>query len=407
MRFFVFISLILLIGTTAFSETGTIYLKFADLPGYLETGPAGRLVLSQRDAKVAAAKSTLQWTNPELEAEHENLSGDLVNETETIFALSKTFMSPWTGAAHRKARNYEMEANEHQRRQHHMTLMAEWKYRYVDIRIMSKLQQRLDLFQKRIQEVSDISADRRKQGTVSGLEDLLLQMSVFNIKAMMIHLNSEIRQSRNVFKSQLGIPPDQELILDSPVSFVKVDLASIKLDEAIMTSPHLNSLQKRVASAEKKITVEKGNLLPQFSLTGGYKQVNDDLKGGLVGLSFPLPLLSLNRASIRQAHADLTTVSIEYDLAKAELMNRIRESSLLIEESQALLDEYGDMFQTSTVMNDLVFSFKEGWITLTDLFSSIEVYANAIDSYYTHMLHYYENIFQLEAKTGEELVHFD
>jgi outer membrane protein TolC len=397
--------LLLVMGLSVFAES-TVHLRFSDLNGFLDNSPTGQLLLSQRDASVAQAKAALQWTNPELEAEHEALNSDFENETENTIVIGKSFMTPWTAAAHRKARKLDIEAAQFNLQQQQLYLLADWKTTYVELQLKQKLQNELLLFSRQIEQVSTISADRREQGTMSGLNNKLLHMSVFNIKAAMLHLNSDIRKMSADYKTQLGLENTTVLSLDTNIEFFAADLSSIRMEKALGASPQLASRQLRMTSAQKKVALEKGNVVPEFHLTGGYKQVNDNLKGSVFGLSIPLPILSLNRASIQQAQAELTSTSIEYDLLKNELINQIQEATVLIQESQALLDDYANTFQASDVMSNLIFSFQEGWITLTDLFSGIEVYAGAIESYYSHLAHYYKNIFQLEALTGQELVPF-
>lgn len=400
------ISLLIFVLGCAVLADSAVHLKFSDLNQYLETSPTGRLLLSERDAKVAAAKSELQWRNPELEAEHEALSNDLTSDTESTVLIGKTFQSPWSRASYKKAGELDMDAAEFDRQFQQRELLADFKYAYVELQLKHKMQRKLELFLGHILRVSQISADRREQGTLSGMENQLLQMSVFNIKAAMLHLNSDIRRLDNAFKTRLGLAGEVNLVLETAVNFSAADLSLIDIEETLATSPHLRSYVSRMTSAQKKVAAEKADVLPDLTVMGGYKQVNQNLKGSVIGLSIPLPVLSLNRASIQRAQAELASTSIEYDLTKSEMMNHLQESVQLVQESQLLLADYATQFETTDVMDNLVFSFKEGWLSLTELFSSIEVYASAIESYYAHVLHYYENIFQLEALTGQELVQF-
>lgn len=405
MQFLFRLLFLLLILAPSIAGADEIILEFDQLAGMLEASPSGRLLLSERDARLADAQSALQWTNPELEVEREALSSDMENETETLIAVGKSFKTPWAGAAHRKAQRFDKEAIEYDIEYQKLLLLADWKSMYVDLKLKQMLQSQLADFQDMIQEVSQISADRREQGTTSGLEDQLLQMSLFNVKATMLHLNSDIRQLENSFKNQLGVPVKQSLILKSQIGFSKISLNSVQQD-GVVASPQLKSLQSQMASAKKMIAMEKGNVLPELHVTGGYKQVNDELSGSVIGLSIPLPILNTNRAAVQRAQARMMSKSIEYDLTRAELVYKIQESTILIRDAQSLLDEYADMFSSTRVMSDLVFSFKEGWITLTDLLSGIQVYADALESYYTHLAHYYDTIFYMEVLTGEELVQF-
>ena len=120
-----------------------IYISKPDVDVNLLMNAMRDSSLAISNAKVASAQSALQWTNPELEAEHETLSNDFIDEAETTIALSKSFMSPWSGSAHKKARDYDIQAAEFEHQHRQLTLLAEWKYTYVDLQLKQKLQQRL------------------------------------------------------------------------------------------------------------------------------------------------------------------------------------------------------------------------------------------------------------------------
>ena len=57
-------------------------------------------------------------------------------------------------------------------------------------------------------------------------------------------------------------------------------------------------------------------------------------------------------------------------------------------------------------MEDLVYSFQEGNITLNELLNAIHTYSDGIHNYYKLMITYYHDIFELEAMTGRKLVNF-
>ena len=118
-----FIFILMLTISFALKADPASHIKFSELSSYLETSPSARILVSQRDAEIASAHSALQWTNPELEAEHEALSSEIIDETETTIAISKSFMSPWAGMAHKKAREHEIEAAEFEYEQHLLLLL--------------------------------------------------------------------------------------------------------------------------------------------------------------------------------------------------------------------------------------------------------------------------------------------
>ena len=383
-----------------------LLLEFQHLSLHLQTSPVGQYLIAQRDARISEYKATLQWSNPELEVEQEMLQSHLENERETVVAFGKTMSTPWSGSSHRNMRRHQLRAVDYDYEQLQRQVLADWKTLYVEIQLKSELQNRLSEFEDMVETVSQIAMDRHEQGTLSGLENQLIQMSQFNVKASMLHLHSELYAQKNHFKRQLGLDVQTPLLLQTQIPFVRVALPEALEKNQLTESPLLNAQKAQRDAQQHHVAFEKGNILPELHVAAGYKNVNNELKGGVVSVSVPLPILNQNRAAIQKAKSDLAAARINVELTEIELQHRIQEYSALVDEAQWLLNRYAEKFQSTKLMSGLVFSFQEGWLTLSDLLSGIQVYADALESYYTHLAHYYGYIFQLEVITGQTLVQF-
>ena len=56
----------------------------------------------------------------------------------------------------------------------------------------------------------------------------------------------------------------------------------------------MESRRLATEALEKDIGLEKGNIFPSLSVAGGYKNVEDEFTGFVIGLSMPIPVLNRN-----------------------------------------------------------------------------------------------------------------
>jgi len=388
------------------SQNSPVTVQFHDLESRLSQSPVRVLLNERAKSDIARKRAALQWRNPELEAEHEALSSSYEKEQENMIIGSKSFSTPWVRTAHKKFRSFQVAAAESQLVHDERMLLAEWKTTYVKLQLLNKLQQRLRTFSQGIQKASDAAGDRYKQGTISGLENKLIQTTVFHVKGSLLHLSKEYRELESKFKTELGVASDKSLVLKTPIDFVAVDIDSQYLMSQISYSPLLQKYAKSKKAAASHATMEKGKVVGEFKIKAGYKQVNDDFRGSVIGLSLPLPVLNQNQRSIEAARSDVRTASIEYDLARQDIENRIREHIITVRRAKKLLSEYAEFFRSANQIGDLFYSFENGWLSLGDLLSGIRVSADGLQKYTTHLSHYYRAVFQLEALTGHSLIEF-
>ena len=92
---------------------------------------------------------------------------------------------------------------------------------------------------------------------------------------------------------------------------------------------------------------------------------------------------------------------------RAEQVGRIEALVVSIKESQEALALSQDHFdEDMESLNDLLYSYEEGWLTLNELLNAVQIEVAGLTDYYEHMIRYYRNVFELEAITGSTLVTF-
>ena len=397
----------ILINASVFAQKSTVSISFRDLDDYVKAkSPAAQILNFNYDLAVQQGKTELQWSNPELEAEYESVENDFAADKESVLSIGKDFSAPWVRSLQRSVVKENVLAAEFEMKSHFLEVVARAKTAYVGLQLSRQQISRFEGFQDVIANASNIANDRQNAGTLSGLENQLIQMSLFNLRAQLLQLKREKRDMENALRTSLGLEDDQHLELTTDISFVAANLnVSESYFGHMQNSPAFVKFQHLQSAKEKQIRLEKSRILPGLHLSGGYKSVNDDSRGYVVGLSIPLPLLNQNKPQIQQKQIERTIVSLEYDLYKSFIEKNIRTKLLSAQELSAFLSDNEEQFRAADkLVADLVYSFQEGRLQLVDILAGIQVYSESLSNYYEQLYDYYSTLFEIEIMIAEELI---
>ena len=98
----------------------------------------------------------------------------------------------------------------------------------------------------------------------------------------------------------------------------------------------------------------------------------------------------------------------ETEIYRRELSGRIEALVMSVDELRHSLDPVSSHFdRDEEVVSTLLFSYEEGWISLSELLAGFQIEMTGMQDYYRQLTDYYSSIFELEAITGLDLVSFD
>ena len=390
-------------------QAQSVQLEFDELEKVaLKNSPSAKILATEFDLQAAKSRSELQWSNPELVIEQEKIQNESKDETEFVIAVGKSFKLPWAGRPNRSAWREQLKAAEYFQSAKKLELMSAIKSQYVHLKMLWKKSERLEGFYAIIERASQIASDRHGEGTLSGLENQLVQMSLFNLNSELLELERESNELTSALKLELGISGETSLSLATEIEFKSfVVPRSNELSEILKSNPGLKALHHLDSAYKDRIKMEKGNVLPEITIFGAYKNLDRDLDGYVFGVSLPLPVLNTNRAQIQQRQLEHRMLSIEAKRFRGELENEITNNHTAFNQLLSFLQSKGVQFEKkNSVIENLVYSFQEGWIDLGDVLDGIQVYSQGLDSYYSNIIQYYETAFKIEALLGKEFVKF-
>ncbi len=382
---------------------GELRVGIEDIPGMALAGsPFARILDDDLSLAQAERDLAVRWTNPSLVWGMEEVGDDEVSSREWVVALEKEFAMPWSYAKKRSGSNLRLESSRMNWEASKWHLISHLRNGYVNLKLRDIEKELLEVFEEIIGDASEVIAARKEQGTLSGVQKRLIDMSLISVQARMVESSLERREIMDEWKTAMGIPAENTVVLVS-----ELDLTADWVSSAGMGTGGSSDLESRrleVEALNTDIGLEKGDIFPSLSIAGGYKSVDDEFTGYVVGLSMPIPVLNRNSGGIDRARAEHRKAQAELDLYETSRERHLSRLMLAARDEAVLLKRYhGDFEFIEEHIKDLALSYREGWIDLGDFLEGIQTYADGIESYFDMLEDYNNIVFELERLTEREL----
>jgi Outer membrane efflux protein len=393
-------------GMALASASDSLTIRFTDLGEYAQTKSLGASAISGSLGLVKAERDIdLQRSNPELAFDRQSVD----NSRESQITLGKNFEMPWVTMKKRSAWNDRLSSAEYAAEEQKSLLLGDLKSGYVSLQLLNAQLTRLTHLSEVITDASHVATTRHTEGHLSGVEDHLIQMVVISLQAEQQSVLERQRAMNYLWRALMGFDSENEIVLSTPISFRPVSLEPAQM--YVMGFEKRPAYQSRLLlqqSLGKHASAERSRLLPSFNLYGGYKKIGPDYEGYVIGISLSLPLLNTNRATARKFDLERQLVANERTRYRSEQIGRIEALVASIQESKEALALSQDHFDQDTeALNDLLYSYEEGWLTLNEMLNAVQIEVAGLSDYFDHLIRYYQNVFELEAITGATLVSFE
>lgn len=391
-------------GTAMAADSLTI--RFSDLDEWAKTKSFGAAKIAGSLGLIKAERDMdLQRSNPELAFDRQNVDGN----KETQITLGKSFEMPWVTLKRRAAWGERLRAADHSADDQRSLLLSELKTGYATLQLLGAHLSRLTHIREVLTDASHVATTRHTEGHLSGVENHLIQMTVITLQTEHQTALAERRDIENRWRAVLGSTSGQAFTLATPIDFQLVTLSPVgDYASRFEDRPGYQSRLLYQQALAKQAGAERARVLPSFSVYGGYKTIDPDYDGYLVGISLNLPLLNTNRATAMKIDFERQLATTETSRFRTEQLGRIETLVMSISESREILTLSKDHFQEDMeALDDLLFSYEEGWLTLSELLNAVQIEVTGLSDYYDHLIRYYQNIFELEAITGSTLVSFE
>ena len=397
---------VLLLQSATIASSDSISIEFEQLDVYARETSARAGILEQELNLVKAERDEdLKWSNPMLAYARE----DIDQAEEYQITLEKQIEMPWAYINRSRSWKARMQAAEFSKVDHTDRLLAELRTGYVRLKLLGEQQTRLNLLSDIITDASRVAASRYEEGHLSGVDNHLIQMFLVTLGAQRQRVVQQKRAAESRWRASMGIDPNVELILPTEVSFRSVELSDpAQYVEAIENRPGYRSRALLQEALTRRAGMERSRFIPAFNLYGGFKKNQPESKGYVFGVSLDLPLFNVNGAAARRSQIESEIAVRETQIYRYELSGRIVALVASVDEMRHSLGLVAVHFDSDMeAVSTLLFSYEEGWISLSELLTGFQIEITGMQDYYSQLTDYYSSVFELEAITGLEPVSFN
>jgi outer membrane protein TolC len=384
----------------------SLTIRFSELDDWAMTKSLGAADISGTVGLVKAERDfDLRTSNPELSFDRQNVD----RNKESQVTLGKTFEMPWVTMKRRAAWSDRLQSAELSADERRAQLLSELRAGYVSLQSFDAHLSRLTHIREVLTDASHVATSRHTEGHLSGVENHLIQMTVISLQVEHQRAMSERRNLEIDWRALIGSDPAKPLRLATAVTFRPVTLGTMaEYAAGLEQRPGHQSRILNEQGLAKQAGAERARLLPSFGLYGGYKSVDPDYTGYVMGVSLSLPLLNTNGATARKFEIERQMARTETERYRTVQYGRLASLVTSIGQAQETLALSQDHFEEDAkALDDMLFAYEEGWLTLSELLNGVQIEIAGLSDYYSHLAQYYRDIFELEAITGRRLVQFE
>ena len=344
--------------------------------------------------------------NPSIAYDLEFLDNGTQSEYEQYLYLQKEFRLPGHYRNLRERRDSRITQFEYETESNRAEWMATTRLGFIQIILNKQEIENLKILKDQIDQLSGASQRRAEVGETAALDDQLLQMSRYYLEARIDDKQLETDRFITLWKSRMGFDQYTDVRFIGSYSEPRVNLPQTSdLISILDDSPRARAERQAIQSASLETTFAQSSRLPSFELSAGYKQLNPNWHGFLVGIALPLPVLSANREAILQARAFEQIEQTGQSLAQLE-RNQVTFQVM------GALDDYEEKLEKTPehlnnpeqFLNRLLISYQEGALSINDFLNSLSLMADAYETKFRRLSGYYSMILELEAMTGREFI---
>jgi len=380
-------------------------IRFDQLEAYASSESPRARILDQELVKVQAARDdALQWSNPEITYDHEELEPfrelqlTLHKSFEKPFAFSKG-RDGWAGRVHAAELRLDQDVSD---------LLSDFKTGYVLLQLLDVYLEQITQLNEIVTRASEAAEAQHGEGQLSGVDRHLIQLTVLTLDASRRNALKERKEIAAQWQAEIGIPRGTTVILATPIAFKPVNLDSPEDYVTLFESrPGVQSRTVLHQALGKQAEAAKPSFVPGFDLYVGYKHIEPVLDGWVAGAALTLPLFDRKAGAARQLEADQRIAENQLALYRNRSAEEIAALVHLIEDARQALSAIAFRPEDNrAVINSLFYSYQEGRYTLETFLNAIQIEVTGSRDFYDQLYKYYQNIFQLEAITGAEIVSF-
>jgi len=344
--------------------------------------------------------------NPKVFLYGEELSNDLLDYHEWTLAatLPVNFLWDRWSAVNFSTLLYEAELKNFE--QTKLEVITKVKSALVRYHFIKKMNGGWQKALQLIEKAKHTAQAREEEGEISGYDKQRIQLEY------LLHKKNETESRialQDVAKELSLLIFPTETIAEFNTYFRQFDYYIIPDPEILqnIAGENRSDLQYSkllLQSKSSQLSNEQLKIIPDLSVTLGYKKQLNNLDGLVYGFNLGIPLFNRNQGNIEIVEAELNQQKLDVESIERRIDYEVINShNNLLEYTNQLrtIEEY-DFLTTNDIINTAEYSYEEGEMSLLEMIDALRAYTDTFILKNELLINYYNSFFQLELAVGKE-----
>jgi cobalt-zinc-cadmium efflux system outer membrane protein len=170
---------------------------------------------------------------------------------------------------------------------------------------------------------------------------------------------------------------------------VDLDDEAVLLARALGERPDVAARHKRLAQAEKGLTLARRSRIPDVTVSAGFAHdpSNNVLDTGLIGLSVPLPIFYQNQGEIGRAQVDVSNAELAANQRAQQVQGELAIALARWKGAKSVAQRYSsEILRRVTQVREVAeFAYHRGATSIIDLIQAERDYKNTVQEYHRAM----------------------
>lgn len=406
MRIFRLLVILLFIPYVFIKAQQKIYFDEA-----LNSAYQNNINLQKQSAKIQNADAVLEESsrlpNPVFTYTREDLNSGSTNYKEWIASGSIPLNFLWNRWSNVESKEKSLEAQKLLYEALKLNVAAHVRESYFAFNKYSDLSDRLNNTLTRLTELAESAKHRLNEGDISEYELQRILIEVNKIKATALEIKLLKTKSENNLKLLMGYNSSEKILTESSELNIDLDFSEEELvTNALKNRNDLKSLQMLIKSENLFLSHNQMKIIPDISLSAGYKKQTDDLKGNVFQIDFEVPLFNRNQTTIQQSEIEVNLLEKEAAFLNNKIKTEVSETYQSYIVNKSLYKARSDV-RLENIFNTAAYSYEQGEISLVEFIDGINAFIDGSILSSELEINLHKNYSQLEKAVGISLTNFE
>ncbi len=345
--------------------------------------------------------------NPEIAFYRESLSGNRISFSEWTISGNVPLNFLWERWSGIETAHANSEAAKKLSERRLSEIVVAVKSAFVRYHYKKQILEKQEKSLKLLAEIQKSALARTEEGDISGYDQQRIQLEYLMYKRKETESKTELQNARKelmlLMMPKEAAPPSQTGFV--PIEFTRTANLQSLIEYAKENRPDVQAANYYQQSRSAQISHKQLKIIPEITLTLGYKSQSDNLKGAVVGFGMGIPFFDRKQAELTIAEAELQKAHTEVQSKKQSVELEILNTYTNLVSYAEQLEEVRAFTSQSTenLIQSAEYAYLEGEMSLVELLDALRAYTEAILLQHELSIQFHINYFQFELAIGKEI----